>query len=92
MLEWCILAWQTLNASRVEVGVQNEGPRLTLRVELKQILPPTASTPSSQMIIQIKFVYKEQERQLCRGKEITQGQSEQPVSHSGDKWSPCDFS
>ena len=61
MTKWYILACYTLNPFMVEVRVQSEGPRPTLSIEPKQILMPTTSTPSSQMFIQITFVYKEQQ-------------------------------
>lgn len=67
----------------VEVRVQSEGPRPTLSIEPKQILLPTTSTPSSQIFIQITFVYKEQQRQPYTGKGITQGQTEQHIDMVG---------
>lgn len=63
--------------------MRREGPRPTLSTERKQILLPTTSTPSSQMFIQITFVYKEQQRQPCMGKGITQGQTEQHIDMVG---------
>lgn len=62
----------------VEVGVQRERPRPTLNIEPKVCGPLLLL--SLQMFIQIKYIYKEQQRQPCRGKSILQGQTEQHIT------------